>query len=57
MLFVILFLVLLCMICSIVEKGLKFYNCILNKCEEFCFLVLEFYLYFFYVILNMDRIK
>lgn len=45
--FVIPFLVLPCMTRSIAEKGLKFHNRTLNKREEFCFLVLEFYLHLF----------
>lgn len=55
--FVIPFLVLPCMTRSIAEKGLKFHNRTLNKHEEFCFLVLEFYLHLFYATPNMDRTK
>lgn len=45
--FVIPFLVLPCMTRSIAEKGLMFHNRTLNKREEFCFLVVEFYLLLF----------
>lgn len=45
--FVIPFLVLPCMTRSIAEKGLMFHNRTLNIREEFCFLVLEFYLHLF----------
>lgn len=45
--FVIPFLVLPCMTRSIAKKGLKFHNRTLNKREEFCYLVLEFYLHLF----------
>lgn len=49
--FVIPFLVLPCMTRSIAQRGLMFHNRTLNKREEFCFLVLEFYLHL-YVLLQ-----